>query len=493
MTATTSEETPEAKTPRTPASREAGPRPRILVVDDEYAVRDSLSHWFEKDGYRVTAAENATEALRALQEHRFDVVLLDIKMPGMDGMELQAHIHKLDPSLAVIMITAFASVETAVQALKQGAFDYVTKPIDPDELSHLVQRALEKRRLERENLRLKETLDDLVAVDTIIGDSPAMQKVLELVRHVADTDATVLIRGESGTGKELIARAIHANSPRRYFPIVPVNCGALPETLLESELFGHEKGAFTGAQYRRKGKMEMADGGTLFLDEVGAVSPRMQVDLLRALESREITRIGGSRPFKVDFRVICATNEDLEKAVEEGRFREDFYYRINVFTLEAPPLRVRRSDIPLLAEHFRERFARQMDKRITGISPEAMKRLREHDWPGNVRELANAIERAMVVGQPPEIRAEDLPLGAPRPVLTPPDTEPISLAELEKRHIASVLEQTGWNITRAAEVLEVDRVTVYNKIKKYGLRREEILGEREGEKGAAGGGEARDR
>jgi len=488
MTSTTPETVSRGTNARTPASQDEH-RPRILVVDDEYAVRDSLCHWFEKDGYRVTAVENATEALRAFQDHRFDVVLLDIKMPGMDGMELQAHIHKIDPSLAVIMITAFASVETAVQALKQGAFDYVTKPIDPDELSHLVKRALEKRRLERENLRLKETLDDLVAVDTIIGDSPPMRKVLELVRHVADTDATVLIRGESGTGKELIARAIHANSPRRYFPIVPVNCGALPETLLESELFGHEKGAFTGAQYRRKGKIEMADGGTLFLDEVGAVSPRMQVDLLRALESKEITRIGGSRPFKVDFRVICATNEDLEKAVEESRFREDFYYRINVFTIEAPPLRTRRSDIPLLAEHFRDRFARQMDKRITGISPEAMKRLREHDWPGNVRELANAVERAMVVGRPPEIRPDDLPLGAPRPILTPSDAEPVSLAELEKRHVASVLEHTGWNITRTAEVLGIDRVTVYNKIKKYGLRREEILGEDDD----AGGKEARSR
>jgi len=478
----------ERKASPGPEDQTAG-KASILVVDDEYAVRDSLSHWFEKDGYEVTAAENATEALRALQEHSFDVVLLDIKMPGMDGMELQEHIHKIDPSLAVIMITAFASVETAVRALKQGAFDYVTKPIDPDELSHLVQRALEQRRLEKENLQLRESLDELVAVDTIIGESPPMKKVLELVQHVAKTNATVLIRGESGTGKELVARAIHANSPRRYFPIVPVNCGALPETLLESELFGHEKGAFTGAQYRRKGKIEMADGGTLFLDEVGAISPRMQVDLLRALETKEITRIGGSRSLKVDFRVICSTNEDLEKAVEEGRFREDFYYRINVFTLEVPPLRARRSDIPLLAEHFRRRFARQMDKRITDISPQALELLQDYDWPGNVRELANAIERAMVVGQPPEIRPEDLPLGAPRPAPTGETTEPVSLAELEKRHIASVLEQTGWNITRAAEVLGIDRVTVYNKIKKYGLRRE---GVEEGA-GQGGGEEARAR
>jgi transcriptional regulator with PAS, ATPase and Fis domain len=280
----------------------------------------------------------------------------------------------------------------------------------------------------------------------------------------------VLIRGESGTGKELVARAIHANSHRRYFPIVPVNCGALSETLLESELFGHERGAFTGAQYRRKGKLEMADGGSLFLDEVGAISAKMQVDLLRVLEAKEVTRVGGTRPLKVDFRVICATNEDLERSVEEGRFREDFYYRINVFTIEVPPLRARRADVPDLAEHFVRRFARQMDKRITGIAPEAMELLVAHDWPGNVRELANAVERAMVVGRPPLIRPEDLPVAAPRGL---PVTTDESLADLERRHVAAVLESTGWNVTRTAEVLQVDRVTVYNKIKKYGLRKPE--------------------
>ena len=335
-------------------------------------------------------------------------------MPGMDGMELQEHIHRIDPQVAVIMITAFASVDTAVRALKQGAFDYVTKPIDPDELSHLVLRALEQRRLREENVQLRETIDELVTVDKIVGDSPPMRKVMELVEHVAKTDATVLILGESGTGKEVIARAIHANSKRRYFPIVSVNCGALPESLLESELFGHEKGAFTGAQYRRKGKIEMADGGTLFLDEVGAINAKMQVDLLRVLETKELTRLGGTRPIKVDFRVICATNENLERAVAEGRFREDFYYRINVFTIELPPSAARRSDIPALANHFLDRFARQMDKRITGISPEAMDLLTAYDWPGNVRELSNAIERAMVVGTPPLIRPEDLPLRRPQ-------------------------------------------------------------------------------
>jgi len=441
----------------------------ILVVDDEYSVRDSLQSWFRKDGYQVRTAEDADEALKAMDEGHFDVAVIDVRMPGMDGVQLQDHLRQLDPRMEVIMITAFASVETAVRSLKQGAFDYVSKPIDPDELSHLVRRALERRNLREENLQLRGTIDEFVAGDTIVGESPPMKKVLELAEHVAKTDATVLIRGESGTGKELIARAIHANSRRRYAPIIPVNCGALPETLLESELFGHEKGAFTGAQHRRKGRLEMADGGTLFLDEVGSISPKTQVDLLRVLETKEFTRIGGSRAVEVDFRVICATNEDLEKEVEEGRFREDFYYRINVFTIEAPPLRARRSDIPLLANHLLQRFARQMDTRVREISPAAMAVLTAWDWPGNVRELSNAIERAMVVGMGTAIQPEDLPvrIGMRRTANGQPD----SLAEVERRHINAVLDRTDWNITRSAEILGIDRVTVYNKIKKYGLSR----------------------
>ena len=455
------------ETDTTSASATPTSEARILIVDDERSVRDSLNGWFHKDGYEVRTAANATEALQTLQDESFDVALLDIKMPGMDGMELQARIHEINPKLAIIMITAFATVDTAVQALKQGAFDYVTKPIDPDELSHLVQRALETRRLERENRRLRGAIEELTASDLIVGESPPMRKVLELVRHVAETDATALILGESGTGKELVARAIHASSRRRYFPIVPVNCGALPEELLESELFGHEKGAFTGAQARRKGKLELADGGTLFLDEVGAISPRMQVDLLRVLETKQFTRIGGERPIRADFRVICATNEDLHQAVSDGRFREDFFYRINVFRLDVPPLRERGGDIVLLAEHFVERFAREMDKKITEIAPEAMRLLEKHDWPGNVRELSNAIERAMVVGRPPAIRPADLPLLGGR---SAPEGSG-SLADAERRHIAAILSRTGWNITQAAEVLRIDRVTVYNKIKKYGLRK----------------------
>jgi DNA-binding NtrC family response regulator len=440
----------------------------ILVVDDEFSVRDSLESWFKKDGYNTGSAKDATDALKQLQEAHWDVVLLDIKMPGMDGLELQRRIRDIDPDLAVVMITAYASVDTAVQALKQGAFDYITKPIDPDELSHLVRKALEQRRLKSENVQLREKIEQLAGFQQIVGESSAMLEVLEMVRSVSETDATVLIRGESGTGKELVAQAIHANSRRRYFPIIPVNCGALAETLLESELFGHEKGAFTGAQYRRKGKLEMADGGTLLLDEVGAISLKTQVELLRALETKEFTRVGGSKAIRVDFRVICATNQDLEALVGEGQFRDDLYYRINVFNIFIPPLRERREDIPLLAQHFLRRYALQMNRPFEELDPEAVDVLMRYGWPGNVRELANAIERALVVGKPPVIRAEDLPLRINHGHAPPAGD---SLSDVERAHVARMLERTGWNITRTAEILGIDRVTLYNKIKKYELRR----------------------
>jgi two-component system response regulator HydG len=440
---------------------------RLLVVDDEFSMRDSLEQWFRRDGYRTATAGDATEALQKLQEATFDVVLLDIKLPGVDGLELQRRLHALDPDLVVIMITAYASVDTAVQALKEGAFDYVTKPVDPDELSRLVRRAVEKRLLAKENQRLRRKVEQLAMPGEIVGMSAPILEVLEMVRSVADTDATVLIRGESGTGKELVARAIHANSRRRYFPIVAVNCGAIPETLIESELFGHEKGAFTGAQYRRKGKLEMADGGTLFLDEIGTISLQTQVDLLRVLETKEFTRVGGNKPVHVEFRVISATNQNLEKMVEEGRFREDLYYRLNVFTIILPPLRERPEDVPLLARHFLEKFAQQMNKPFTEFDARALDLLVRHPWRGNVRELANAVERAVVVGKPPRVLPEDLPVQ-----LAASAGEPAadSLADVERVHIRRTLERTGWNISRAAGILKIDRVTLYHKIKKYGLR-----------------------
>lgn len=440
---------------------------RILIVDDEQIVRDSLTHWFEEDGYIVESAVDGFDVLQDFQPSKYDIMLVDIKMPKMNGLELLEKVKSIDPDCIVIIITAYASVPSAVQALKNGAFDYVTKPIDPDELSHLIQNAIKQKMLKAENIALKTSIDEMLNLEGLVGESPEMKKVFELIKIVSPQDTTVMIRGESGTGKELIARAIHMNSPRRYYPIIPVNCGAFTETLLESELFGHEKGAFTGAQYRRKGKIEMANGGTLFLDEVGSVSSKMQVELLRVLESKQFTRVGGNEIVKVDFRLISATNENLEKLVEEGKFREDLYYRLNVFTIYVPPLRERRTDIPILANYFIQKFARQMNKLILKISDEAMEILLNHHWPGNVRELENAIERAMVVGKPPEIKPSDLPFNIEKNNLI--DTD--SLEEMEKNHIARVLKKYDWNISRAATALNIDRVTLYNKIRKYGLQK----------------------
>ncbi|PLX32034.1 MAG: Fis family transcriptional regulator [Ignavibacteria bacterium] len=443
----------------------------MMVVDDEQSVRQSLEAWFQDDGYTVLTAENAAEALKRLQSAQIDIILLDIKMPGMDGLALQDRIREFNKDVIIIIITAFGTVDTAVRALKAGAFDYTTKPVDPDELSLIVRNAVDRIRLERENAALKESLDHLQYIDDIVGESVQMQKVFELVRTVAPTESNVLILGESGTGKELIARAIHMNSKRKYFPIIPVNCGAIPETLLESELFGHEKGAFTGAQYRRKGKLEMARGGTLFLDEIGTLGLKQQVDLLRVIEDREFHRVGGERSVKADFRLICATNTDLSKAVHEGGFREDLFYRINVFTITLPALRERKSDIPLLAEHFLRRHATAMNRKVEHFSSEAMELLQQYDWPGNVRELVNAVERAVVINATGTIGADDLPLQmirAPRPVHS--DS---SLAEVERRHIQHMLESNGWNISRTAEKLSIDRATLYHKIEKYGLKRPE--------------------
>lgn len=440
----------------------------ILIVDDELIVRDSLSKWFKEDGYRVDSAANAAEALKKLQEARWDIMLLDIKMPGMDGIELQKRVKDIDKDIVIIMITAYAAVDTAVQALKEGAFDYVTKPVDPDHLSHLVQNAIRERKLTIENIQLRQQIVELSRLDEIVGQSSQMKKVFELIRIVAQTDTTVMIRGESGTGKELIARAIHANSNRRYFPIITVNCGGLAEGLLESEFFGHEKGAFTGAMYRRKGKFEMADGGTIFLDEISNISTKTQMDLLRVIETKQFTRVGGNEVISSDFRVICATNKDLEQEVKNGIFREDLYYRLNVFTILVPPLRERRSDIPMLVQHFVQKYAMLMNKAVPEITPGAMDFFVQYDWPGNVRELENAVERAMVVEQGSQIREEDLPFQLSEKKRIPVSD---SLEEVERVHIEQVLEKMGWNITKAAKALEIDRVTLYNKIEKYGLKR----------------------
>lgn len=436
----------------------------ILIVDDEESVRDSLYNWFIDDGYEVECAENAKTALSLLESKDFDIVLADIKMPGMDGMEMQRRIKTLNKEPIIIMMTAFASVDTAVQALKEGAFDYVTKPFDPDDLSHLIRNAASQATLKNENKNLKSRLTSLEDVDDIVGESEALKRVLHEVESVAQSNSSVIITGESGTGKELIARAIHSNSPRKYFPLVSVHCGALSESLLESELFGHEKGAFTGASFNRKGRFEMADGGTIFLDEIATISPKMQIELLRVLESKTFVRVGGNKEITSDFRVICATNRNLKSMVKNGTFREDLYYRLNVVNIRIPPLRERTEDIPLLANHFIKKYCTAMSRDIISIEPAAMNYLKELEFPGNVRELENMIERAIVIGNGKEIKLKDLPMG--KEVMS---RSIESLDDLEKKHILSILEKYSWNISRAAKALKIDRATLYNKIKKFKL------------------------
>ena len=442
---------------------------RILIVDDEKIVRESLFHWFEEEGYFVETAEDAEIALRKFDKGKYDLMLVDMKMPGMSGLELLTRIKEIDKDTIVILITAFASVPSAIKALKDGAYDYVTKPVDPDELEHLVKKALEQKLLRVENEQLKGNLEEIIKPDNLIGESPQMKKIYELINTVATADTTVMLRGESGTGKELVAKAIHINSKRKYFPIIPVNCGALAESILESELFGHEKGAFTGAQFRRKGKFEMADGGTIFLDEIGSITPKMQVELLRVIESKQFSRVGGNEILRSDFRVIIATNEPLEDLVKQGKFREDLYYRLNVFTIIIPPLRERTGDIPVLSFYFLNKFATSMNKQIKGISEEAMDFLCKYDWPGNVRELENAIERAVVVGKGDKILVDDLPFHVSSSASANGDGDK-SMSAMEKKHIARVLNENNWNISKSAVELEIDRVTLYNKISKYGLR-----------------------
>jgi DNA-binding NtrC family response regulator len=437
----------------------------ILIVDDEESVRDSLFNWFIEDGYRVECAENAKKALSILESESYDIILADIKMPGMDGLEMLRRIKLLKPDSIVIVMTAFATVDTAVQALKDGAFDYVTKPFDPDDLSHLIRNASKQITLAEENENLKKKVVSLENVEDLIGASEGMKKVLQEIESVAQTNSSVVITGESGTGKELVAKAIHSNSPRKFFPLVSVHCGALTESLLESELFGHEKGAFTGAMYNRKGRFEMADNGTIFLDEIATISLKMQIDLLRVLETKSFVRVGGNKEISSDFRVICATNKDLKGMVEKGTFREDLYYRLNVVNILIPPLRERKEDIPLLVDYFIEKYCTSMNRQPVSVEPSALKRLEEFSFPGNVRELENMIERAIVVGNGRRITVKDLPLDK-----TVINSSFESLDELEKAHIIQILNKYGWNISRAAKALKVDRVTLYNKISKYGLK-----------------------
>jgi DNA-binding NtrC family response regulator len=437
----------------------------ILVVDDEDSVRESLHMWFTEDGYEVLCAENATKALNILEKSRIDIILADIKMPGMDGLEMLQRIKSLNSTSIVIMMTAFATVDTAVKALKDGAYDYVTKPFDPDDLSHLIRNAARQVNLSRENETLKTRVDSLQNIDDFIGRSEAIKKVLHEVESVAPTNSSVIITGESGTGKELIAKAIHSNSLRKFYPMVSVHCGALTESLLESELFGHEKGAFTGAVYNRKGRFEMADNGTIFLDEIATISTKMQVELLRVLETKNFVRVGGNKEISSDFRVICATNRDLKSMVEKGTFREDLFYRLNVVNIHVPPLRDRLEDIPLLVDYFIRKYSLQMNRPIVTVDNEALRKLSTYPFPGNIRELENMIERAIVIGNGKKILTRDLPFG--KDVI---DSNIESLDEFEKAFIQRILTKYSWNISRTAQALKVDRVTLYNKIKKYGLK-----------------------
>jgi DNA-binding NtrC family response regulator len=443
---------------------------RVLIVDDEEIVRESLGGWLEKDGYHVASAPDGRTAVERMRAEPWNVILVDLKMPGMDGLQVLDEARKLLPDAAVIVITAYATVDTAVRAMKLGASDYLVKPFDPEELSLLMQKVVAQQHLVRENVVLRKALKNEHRFRDLVSKSPAMQRVLELAQVAARSNSTILILGESGTGKEVVARAIHAESGRGGGPFVAVSCAALTETLLESELFGHEKGAFTGAIARRKGKFEIANGGTLFLDEVGDISPKLQLDLLRALEDRKFHRVGGSETIEVDVRVIAATNRDLRKAVADGSFREDLYYRLDVIQVRLPPLRERKEDVPMLVEEFLERLGAEL-QRVLRVSPDTMATLLAHDWPGNVRELRNVLERGAVVAQGDTIRPEDLGLagsGSPSAVAAALS----SLDEVEKRYIAEVLSRCSGNVSQSARVLGIDRVTLYNKIKKYHLKRD---------------------
>ena len=444
------------------------PKVNILVVDDEEIVRDSLASWLEEDGYDVETAENGMKALERLPLKEWSLALVDLKMPGMDGIQLMEEIKKTRPDMTIIIMTAFATVDTAVKAMKRGAYDYTVKPFNPEDLSMTIRKILEHQKLVKENIFLRRELKKQYRLHDMIGKNKQMLEIFELVKTVAPSNSIVLVQGESGTGKELLARAIHDESPRRDAPFISVSCAALTESLLESELFGHEKGAFTGADAIRRGKIELAQDGTLFLDEIGDVSLKLQMDLLRVLEQREFRRVGGQDLIPINSRIIAATNRDLKKAIAEGRFREDLYYRLNVISIHIPPLRDRKEDIPLLVEHFVDKFNIEMGKGIEGVNEGAMRLLMDFGWPGNARELRNMIERAMVVTKGKTIMESDLSLPT---VGGRAGNHGKSLDDIEKEHIRLILGENRWNINRSAQMLGIDRVTLYNKIKKYELKR----------------------
>jgi DNA-binding NtrC family response regulator len=439
---------------------------RILVVDDELSIRESLTGWLKRSGYQVDAVADGLAALARSKENYYDIMLIDVKMPEMDGLSLLRKLKETESETAILMMTAYGDIHDAVEAIKLGAYDYLLKPFELEELNFTLEKLVQMQNLAMENLILKERLATITRFENLVGQSPAMVKLFETIVDVAKSDATILITGETGTGKELVARAIHAQSPRCYAPFIAVNCGAFTEHLLESELFGHEKGAFTDAKYTKKGRLEMANAGTLFLDEVGDISLKMQIDLLRVLETHEFSRVGGIATLHSDFRVIAATNQDLQEAILKKTFRQDLFYRLNVIHLQVPPLRERLEDIPLLAQHFLRRYAIETKKCCDSISQQALEAMQQYPWPGNVRELENAIERVVVVGKGRQVKLSDLPFIAAGGAT---EMAELSLKELERQYISQLLATRGNNLSHVAKVLGINRSTLYEKIKKYGL------------------------
>jgi DNA-binding NtrC family response regulator len=443
----------------------------LLVVDDEAVMCESMAAWLREDGYRVDTALNGQKALDLAKSTDYVICFVDLKMPGgMDGIETMMEIKRIRPEASVIIITAYATVDTAIQAMKEGAQEYIVKPCNPQEISMLVSRIMKFKKLQSENAILRKKLSRQYRHHDIITKNPRMEEILALTQNIASLRSTVLIRGESGTGKELVARAIHFSGNRAEKPFIVVSCAALTETLLESELFGYEKGAFTGAAGQAKGKFELADGGTIFLDEIGDISPKLQADLLRVLQERRFYRVGGNQEVEVDVRIIAATNRNLAEEVKQGRFREDLYYRLNVIEIPLPPLRERREDIPLLAEHFVQRISSELSKDIGGISAPALKLLMDRDWPGNVRELENVIERAIVTCCNGTLD-EEVFSWLPRQSVSAQNWEvpDMPLDELEHRAIVAALERKHGNVKEASAALGIDRSTLYDKLKRYGI------------------------
>lgn len=444
---------------------------KILIVDDEAVMRDTMSDWLLEKGFNVVSVTSGMEAIEKVKTGSFNIAFVDMKMPGLDGLEVLQAMKRIDPETAVVIMTAYATIETAIEAMKEGAYEYMIKPFSLDVVELIVKKIVKYQELVAENILLRKRLEEKVHLKNIIGKSPQMKEVLELVANIAETNSTVLIQGASGTGKEVIARAIHLKSLRREMPFIAANCAAIPRELLESELFGHEKGAFTGATYTKKGRFEQADGGTLFLDEVGEMSLSAQVHLLRVLQEKEFRKVGGTELIKVDARIISSSNKDLEQAVKEGRFREDLFYRLNVIAIYLPKLNERKDDIPLLVDHLLTKYGLESGRDKKTMSPEAMALMMKHAWPGNVRELENVIERAVILSKDIVIKPEYLP----QIVKKEPQgdhrvfIQDRSLEEMEKQYIYGVLRENNWNKSKSSRILGIERMTLYHKIKKYNL------------------------